>query len=166
MSEALRRRTPIELSPDPRFAGRIRRLAGTASVALGVIWFLAVATLDAPLGIGVALAAGWLSMPAILIASLERPLLRYALVLPSTLVGLPLLAIAIAWLPAGPIAAAGWLLMTSGILMGGVLGVWFWYRLFPVPAVLDDPMSSGRWVLIAVHIALIVSGAALAATGL
>lgn len=166
MSEALRRGTPIELSADRRVAGRIRRLAGTASIALGLIWYLAVATLDAPPAIGVALAAGWLSMPAILIASLERPLLRYALVIPSTLVGLPLLAISIAWLPAVPVAAAGWLLMTSGILMGGVLGLWFWYRLFPVPAALDDPMSSGRWMLIAVHIGLIVSGAALAATGL
>ena len=166
MSEALRRGTPIELSADRRVAGRIRRLAGTASIALGLIWYLAVATLDAPPAIGVALAAGWLSMPAILIASLERPLLRYALVIPSTLVGLPLLAISIAWLPAGPMAAAGWLLMTSGILMGGVLGLWFWYRLFPVPAALDDPMSSGRWMLIAVHIGLIVIGAILAATGL
>ena len=166
MSKVLGRRTPIELSADPRFAGRIRRLAGTASIALGVIWFLAVATLEAPPAIGVALAAGWLSMPAILIASLERPLLRYALVIPSTLVGLPLLAISIAWLPSGSIAAAGWLLMTGGILMGGVLGLWFWYRLVPVPVVLDDPMSSGRWLLIAVHIALIVSGALLAATGL
>ena len=164
MSEALRRGTPLELSADRRFAGRIRRLAGTASIALGLIWYLAVATLDAPPAIGVALAAGWLSMPAILIASLERPLLRYALVIPSTLVGLPLLAISIAWLPVGFLAAAGWLLMTSGILMGGVLGLWFWYRLFPVPAALDDPMSSGRWMLIAVHIGLIVIGAALAAT--
>ncbi|MEO7294925.1 MAG: hypothetical protein ABIZ57_02180 [Candidatus Limnocylindria bacterium] len=163
MSEVLRRATAIELSGDRRFAGRVRRLALTATVALGLIWALAVTTLDAPRVIGFALAAGWLSMPTILLASLGRPLLRYALVLPSTLVGLPLLAISAAWLPSNAVAASGWLLMTAGILMGGMLGLWFWYRLIPVPPQMDDPFSSGRLALIGAHVALIVTGLLFAA---
>jgi hypothetical protein len=166
MSEVLRRATPIELSADRRFAGRVRRLALTAVVALGLIWALAVTTLAAPPVVGLALAAGWLSMPTILLASLERPLLRYALVIPSTLVSLPLLAISVAWLPSNVVVASGWLLMTVGIGMGGLLGLWFWYRLVPVPRQLDDPFSPGRLSLIGIHIALIVVGGALAAVGL
>lgn len=166
MSEVLRHGAHVELSDDRRFAGRIRRLAVTASVALGLIWFLATATLEAPPVVGVALAAGWASMPAILLASLGRPLLRYALVIPSTLVGLPLLAICLAWLPAGSVAATGWLLVTAGILLGGWLGLWFWFRLVPVPRALDDPFGPGRLTLIGIHIALIVIGLALASTEL
>jgi len=166
MSEVLRRATPIELSRDRRFAGRVRRLALTAVVALGLIWALAVTTLDAPPIVGLALAAGWVSMPTILLASLERPFLRYALVIPSTLVGVPLLTISAAWLPANAIAATGWLLMTAGILLGGLLGLWFWFRLVPVPESLDDPFSPARLALIGVHIALIVIGMGVAATGL
>ncbi len=166
MSEVLGRATSIELSADRRFAGRVRRLALTALVALGLIWALAVATLEAPPIVGVALAAGWATMPTILFASLPRPRLRYALVVPSTLVGMGLLAISAAWLPANAIAATGWLLMTAGILFGGLLGLWFWFRLVPVPESLDDPFSPARLALIGVHIALIVIGMGLAATGL
>jgi hypothetical protein len=166
VSEVLRHRAHLELSGDRRFAGRIRRLAATASVALGLIWFLATATLDAPPVVGVALAAGWVSMPAILLASLGRPLLRYALVIPSTLVSLSLLAISLAWLPAGQVAAAGWLLVAAGILLGGWLGFWLWFRLLPVPPALDDPFGPGRLTLIGIHVALIVIGLALASTGL
>lgn len=166
MSEVLRHGAHVELSADRRFAGRIRRLAATASVALGLIWFLAIATLAAPPVVGVALAAGWVSMPAILVASLGRPLLRYALVIPSTLVSLPLLAICLAWLPASPVAAAGWLLVAAGILLGGWLGLWFWFRLVPVPRAFDDPFGPGRLTLIGIHVALIVIGLALASTGL
>jgi hypothetical protein len=97
-------------------------------------------------------------MPALLFASLRDPRWRYVLVLPSTLVGVPLLAICAFWLPEGPVAAAGWLLVTAGILLGSVLGLWFWYRVLPVPAALDDPFSPGRWTLIGIHIALIVLG--------
>ena len=46
----------------------------------------------------------------------------------------------------------------AGILLGSVLGLWFWYRVLPVPAALDDPFSPGRWTLIGIHIALIVLG--------
>ena len=166
MSEAVRRDPPVELSADPRFAGRIRRLAATAVVALGLIWALASTTLEAPPLVVVMLALGWVTMPAILVASLAHPRLRYALAVPSTLVGSGLLAISAGWLPANAIAAAGWLLMTVGILLGGLLGLWFWFRLVPVPDGLDDPFSPGRMALIGVHIALIVAGLSLAALAL
>ena len=164
MADVLARTPPVELSTDRRFAGRVRRLALTSVVALGLIWGLAVATLDAPSVIGVGLAAGWLLMPTILIASLADPRWRYALVLPATLVGTSLLAISVAWLPALLLAAAGWAMITAGVLMGGVLGLWFWYRLVPVPTRLDDPFSTGRLALIRAHVALIVIGLLLAAS--
>jgi hypothetical protein len=165
-TDALLRHQPIELSADPRFASRVKRLAATSVVALGLIWTLAVVTLDAPQLLSMALAAGWLLMPATLFASLARPRLRYALVAPASLVGLGLLAIAAWWLPADPVAGTGWLLMTAGVLLGGFLGIWFWMRLLPVPPALDNPFSRGRWALIAVHIALIIVGLGLAATSL
>jgi hypothetical protein len=156
----------LELSDDRRMAGRVRRLARTAAVALGIIWWLAVSTLEAPPMVGASLLVGWASMPAILVMSLRRPRLRYALVLPSSLVGVPLLGITALFLPASAVAAAGWLLITAGILLGSALGLWFWYRVLPVPRALDDPFSAGRIALIGVHVALIVAGAALASTGL
>lgn len=166
MSEATLGRPAIELSTDVRFARRVKRLALTAVVALGLIWALAVTTLTAPPLVGVALAAGWILMPAVLVASLPRPRLRYGLVVPASLVSLALIAISIRWLPADVLPAAGWLLITLGILLGGALGLWFWYRLVPVPASLDDPFSSGRLALIGVHVGLIVAGLGLAAVGL
>lgn len=167
MTDTVRGRAlPHELSADARFAGRVRRLAFTAMVALGVVWALATLTLDAPSAAGLGLVLGWLLMPAILFASLRDPRWRYALVLPSSLVGVPLLAICAFWLPLGAVAAAGWLLVTAGIMLGAFLGLWFWYRLLPVPAALDDPFSPGRWMLISVHIGLIVAGLLLAATAL
>ena len=167
MTDTLRGRVlPVELSADARFAGRVRRLAFTAVVALGVLWALATVTLEAPVAIDLALLLGWLSMPTLLFASLRDARWRYALVLPSALVGVPLLAICAFWLPEGPVAAAGWLLVTAGILLGSVLGLWFWYRVLPVPAALDDPFSPGRWTLIGIHIALIVLGLMLASAPL
>lgn len=166
MSVVLAPAGSLELSDDRRMAGRVRRLARTAAVALGIIWWLAVSTLEAPPMVGASLLLGWASMPAILVMSLRRPRLRYALVLPSSLVGVPLLGITALFLPASAVAAAGWLLMTAGILLGSALGLWFWYRVLPVPRALDDPFSAGRIALIGVHVALIVAGAALASTGL
>ncbi len=163
MSAVLRRTGPIELSSDRRFAGRVRRLAATAVVALGIIWALAATTLDAPPLVGMALAGGWLLMPSILIASLTWPAARYALVVPASLVGLALLSISWTWLPDDPIAAAGWVMVTAGILLGGWMGLWLWYRLLPVPRQLDDPFSPARLSLIGVHVALIVIGILLAA---
>ena len=165
MSNALLRRIPVELSADARFAGRIKRLALTAMVALGLIWWLAVTTLATPPLARIALAAGWVLMPTVLLASLSRPRLRYALVLPATLVGVALLGVSIWWLPPEPMAAAGWLLITMGIALGGALGLWFWFRLLPVPEPLNDPFSGGRLALIGLHVALIVSGLVLAVVG-
>ena len=157
---------PIELTRDPRFERRVRRLAVVSAVALGLIWALVVSTLEAPLAVDAVFAAGWLLMPSTLVASLARPGLRYGLVVPASLVSLGLLAVCFGWLPTDPTVAAGWLLMTIGVALGGGLGLWLWYRLLPVPAGLDDPFSSGRWALIGVHIALVVAGLGLAARAL
>ena len=155
-----------ELSHDPAFAVRVKRLGFVSMVALGLIWWLAVATTDVPARVGVALAAGWVLMPVILFASLRLPPLRYALVLPASLVGVGLLILVGGWLPASGLAATGWLLVTAGIMLGGLLGAWFWFRLLPVPVALDEPFSPGRRALIAMHVALIVVGLILAATPL
>ena len=105
-------------------------------------------------------------MPTVLVASLWRPLIRYWLVVPSTLVSLGLVATSLGWLPENPVAAAGWLLMTVGVLLGGVMGLWFWFRVVPVPAMFDGPYSAGRWAVIALHVALITTGLALAIAAL
>ena len=160
------RRAPVELSPDRRFERRVKRLAGVSSVALGLIWALVVTTVAAPPSVGAVFAAGWLLMPSTLVASLRYPRLRYGLVVPASLVSIGLLAVCVGWLPEEPLVALGWILMTAGIALGGGLGLWFWYRLLPVPARLDDPFSTGRWALIGVHIALVVAGFALAAQAL
>jgi hypothetical protein len=159
--QALRRPIPVELTADPRITRRTKRLAAVSMVALGLVWGLAVTTLDAPVAVDAALAAGWITMPAVLLASLWRPAIRYWLVVPSALVSLGLVAIIIGWRPADPVAAAGWLLVTVGVLLGGLMGLWFWFRVLPVPSMLDDPGAAGRWALIAVHVALIVVGLAL-----
>jgi hypothetical protein len=166
MRNALAHPRPIELTADPRFAPRVKRLALTSMVALGIIWALAVMTLQAPPLVDGSLAAGWVLMPATLFASLARPRLRYALVAPASLVGFSLLAISIAWLPAGVLPTLGWMLMTAGVTLGGMLGSWFWFRLLPVPPSLDDPYSPGRWALIGIHVAMIVLGIALAGSAL
>ena len=165
-SIALPRHVPVELTGDARFRRRIVRLSAVSAVALGGVWGLAVETLDAPAVVTGALLAGWILMPAVLVASLLRPRLRYALVLPATLVSLGLLAICLGWLPSAPLAAAGWVLMTGGVGLGGGLGLWLWYRLLPVPAALDDPFSAGRWSLVGLHVGLVAVGFLLAATAL
>ncbi len=152
----------VEMRADPRFAGRIRRLAGTSVVALGLIWLLGTLRLDAHPAIGGALAGGWLSMPVILWLSLRRPTLRYGLIVPSALVSLALVAICATALPADPLGRAGWFTLTSGILFGGVLGFWFWFRWLPVPTGLDDPFAPSRWLLVAIHVGLVTAGLLLA----
>ncbi len=153
----------VELSADPAFAGRIRRLARTAVVALGLIWLAAVGTGVAGPVLGAGLFAGWVLMPTLLWLSLRRPRLRYGLVLPSALVSFSLLAICLGGLPDDQLASAGWVLMTVGILLGGLLGFWFWFRWLPVPASLNAPFSPGRWLLIGLHVAGIVIGLGLVA---
>lgn len=154
-------RSPIEMTADPIFARRVVRLAITSAFALAVIWFLSEATLQAHPMIGSGLAWGWLLMPSILGFSLRWPRLRYALILPASLVGLALLAICATGLPDDKVASTGWLLVTSGVLLGGLLGVWLWFRWIPVPTGLVDPFSLGRWALIVVHVSLIVAGVTL-----
>ena len=157
----------VEMTADAAFGGRIRRLAKTSLVALGLIWLLAATRLEAPPAVEVALAAGWATMPTLLWASLRRPVLRYGLIAPSALVGGALLAICLGALPATPLARLGWLLLTAGVWTGGGLGVWFWFRprWLPVPAALDDPFAPGRWLLVGGHVGLVTVGLLLAAAG-
>jgi len=149
------------MTADPVFARRIRRLALTSLLALGLIWLLAAATLDAHPAIGTGLIAGWLLMPSILTLSLRWPRFRYVLVLPSSLVGAALLAVSATALPESRTASIGWLMITGGVLIGGALGGWLWYRWMPVPPRLDDPFSTGRWILACVHAGIILAGLAL-----
>jgi hypothetical protein len=162
MSEGIvLRAPPVELSAEARMNGRIRRLAATSVGGLGAIALLAHATLEAPAAVHAALASGWVLMPVLLALSLGRPVLRYALILPSALVGGALVAVCALALPDGALARTGWLLVTGGVLLGGLLGGWFWYRLLPVPRALDDPFSTARWTLVALHVTAILLGLAL-----
>ncbi len=158
-------RRGVELSDDARFAARIVRLAATSLIVLGVVWRLAAGLTAAPAWVGPALLAGWLLMPTVLLLSLRTPSLRYALTVPSLLVGGALLGVCATALPSTPAAATGWRLLTLGIWFGGVLGLWFWFRLAPVPAALDDPFAPGRWALVAAHVGLVVVGLGLALLG-
>lgn len=159
--QSLGRPVPIELTSDPRVGGRVKRLSLVSAAMLGLIWVLAVTTLEAPVIVEAALLAGWILMPVTLVVSLSVLGARYWLALPSTLVSLGLLAIVIGWLPAEPLPAMGWLLVTVGVMLGGAMGLWLWFRVLPVPAKMDDPVAPGRWVLIGVHIGLVVAGALL-----
>ena len=163
---ALGRPIPVELTRDRRIVRRIKRLAATSAVALGLIWGLAVFTLHVPLGISLALAAGWVLMPATLVASLARPSFRYWLIVPATFASIGLLALCRNWLPPAPVPALGWILTTAGVLLGGAMGLWLWFRVLPVPKALDDPGGRWRWCLIVVHVGLIVSGVAMSAQAL
>lgn len=153
----IRSRSGIELTPDRLFSHRIRRLVAISSVALGVIWGLAFAE-GAATWILVLLGVGWVSMPTILAASLRRPFLRYALVVPAGTVSFGLIGMVMA---APQETVTGWLIIAAGILLGGFLGVWFWFRWLPVPRMLDDPFGWPRVTLVGLHLALILVGAAL-----
>ena len=160
-------RASVEMTRDIRFGIRVIRLAATSVVALGLIWGLQFATLNTPALVGICLAAGWALMPVLLVASLRWPVARYGLALPSTLIGVGLVAICLTALPQDSDAAlVGWLMTTAGVLMGGALGLWFWFRLAPVPRFLNDPFSPGRWTLVAVHVVLIVVGLGLIGSSL
>jgi hypothetical protein len=161
MNATIARRPGIEMTGNSRFRGRVRRLAITSGVALGVIWALAVGTLDASPRIDGLLLAGWISMFAVLAASLARPSLRRLVVAPALMVTTALIGICLWELPRSGLARAGWLILTAGILMGGGMGAWFWYRWVPVPRVLDDPYAPARLSLIAAHVGLVVVGTTL-----
>ncbi|HLF61000.1 MAG TPA: hypothetical protein VI980_07485 [Acidimicrobiia bacterium] len=155
---------PTEMSFDHRFQGRLKRLILVSSVALGLIFLLAASTTDAGWTATGLLLGGWVLMPTLLYAGLGRPRFRYLLTVPAAMVSAGLLLVAVG-LEGPPMAVAGWWLITAGVMLGGSLGAWFWYRLLPVPRRLDDPFSAGRWALISVHVGLVVIGAALVLLG-
>jgi hypothetical protein len=166
MRTSVLRRTGIEMSGDPVFLPRVRRLAAVSSVALGIIWFLAIRTTEPhSVAIDGALLAGWVLMPAVLWGSIRRPEMRPIVFLPSALVTVGLFALCLTALPGDAVVRGGWLLITAGILFGGFLGGWFWFRWFPVPDSLDAPFGPPRWTLIGAHVAMIVAGIALVALG-
>ena len=142
---------------------RIKRLAIVSSVALGVIWLLAARSNDGTPAIEGALFAGWLLMPLVLASSLVRPRLLPALLLPSTLVSLGLLAISLNARESGSSDAPGWLLLLSGILLGDLLGAWLWFGVGPLPRCMRDPFGLPRSGLIGLHVALVAGGMALIA---
>jgi len=152
----------MEMTRDRLFTHRVRRLVWVSVFALGVICVMAFLD-DAPNWVLALLAAGWLLMPAILAISLRRPMMRYALVVPATVVPIGLMWMV---LTASEATLTGWILMAVGILFGGLLGMWFWFRWFPVPRVFADPYGGPRISLIGVHIALVLAGAAMVARGL
>ena len=155
-------RPGVELTSDPLFARRVRRLVVVSAVALGLISWLAIRS-GGPRAAVVLLVLAWAFMPAVLAASLSRPRLRYALVLPATLVTLGLVGMVLSTDGAEMI---GWILVTLGIAVGGSLGMWLWYRWFPVPYVLDDPYGVPRLMLLSVHIVLVISGVVVIVTSL
>ncbi len=146
------------MTADPLFARRVLRLMLTSVVALGLIWLLWATTLDTHAAIGIGLAGGWLLMPSILGLSLRWSRLRYALLVPSLLVSSALLAICASALPEDLRASIGWLLITGGVLFGGALGAWFWFRWMPVPPPLLNPFSLSRWLLVGIHVTLVATG--------
>ena len=147
----------VELTDDRIFAHRVRRLVAISAVALGVITWLALRA-DGPSWSIMLLAAGWVLMPTVLAISLRRPPVRYALVIPASLVIVGL------W---GMVTTAtgtellGWTLLFAGILLGGTLGMVFWYRWLSVPRQFNDPFGPARMTLVAIHIGLVLAGAAI-----
>ena len=152
----------IELTGDRLFRYRVRRLVAISSVALGVIWGLAFVE-DPSTWVLVLLVVGWVSMPTILAASLNRPSVRYALIVPASAVSVGLIGLVMA---APQDTVIGWLFITAGILLGGSLGVWFWFRWLPVPRILDDPFGWPRVTLVGLHLALVLVGATLVVAGI
>lgn len=165
-ASALPARSRLRIAPTAAIAMRRRivRLAAVSAVALGLIWWLAVERTTAPAAAIWALLAGWLLMPAVLVASLAIPAASRLLIVPSTLVTLPVAAIALMpWSPDG-IVRASWAAVAIGLLLGGGLGLWLWLGAFPAPEPLRDPRAPLRWVLIVIHVAPIVVGLTLLAT--
>jgi len=136
---------------------RIKRLVGISAIALGLIAVLVGAVPNLGWLPPTLMVIGWILMPLLLAYSLRHPAWRYLLAVPAAAVSIALLLVSIefegsAW------ATAGWWTMTTGVLLGGSLGTWFWYRWVPVPHQLSEPFSRGRWLLVGIHVGLIVSG--------
>lgn len=158
----LNTRAGVELTADRLFRQRIRRLVAVSTVALGVIWGLAFAD-DAETWILALLGIGWVLMPTVLALSLSRPMTRYALMIPATAVSIGLIAMTVS---APDSTMFGWMFITAGILVGGFLGMWFWFRWLPVPRALDDPFGGPRLALVGLHLGLVLAGMAMVGTGL
>lgn len=156
----------VELSADPAFARRVTRLVWVSATALGIIWLLARTSAPSLTLAHAAIAAGWALMPATLALSLRRPRLRYALVVPASLVSLGLVAVIVVAPSVSAVQRVGWILVTTGVLFGGTLGMWFWFRWMPVPAGFESPFSAGRWLLVAAHISTVTVGLAIVALSL
>lgn len=139
-------------APHSELSGRVQRLAAVSVVALGLIWWFSRDVDDAGFA-PAALLAGWVLMPAVLLLSLRAPRVKYGLAVPATLVSLACL-----WLALQARPSAGWMLVSAGILMGGAMGAWFWFRWAPIPAAFDDHRSAPRIALVATHVALVTAG--------
>ncbi len=149
---------------DPGFVRRLKRLVAISAVALGLIFLLAYSTTDAGWFAYGLLIGGWVSMPLLLVIASVRPLWRYLLVIPAGLMSVGMVVVA---LESGGSATSriGWWTITAGLVVGGTLGAWFWYRWAPVPRPLDQPFAAGRWALIALHAGLVVVGGLLVVLG-
>ena len=62
---------------------------------------------------------------------------------------------------AAALLALTWSLVLAGILLGGTLGIVFWYRWVSVPRRFNDPFGPARMALVAIHIGLVLVGAAI-----
>ena len=144
----------VELTADTVFQRRVRRLVALSAVALGLMLWLAASD-GAQWWVLALIGVGWVLMPTFLAMSLSKPRVRYMLIVPATTVSLGLIAMTLATEGS---ASVGWMLLTLGVLAGGTLGIWFWYRWFPVPRLLDDPFGWPRLTLIALHLGLILVG--------
>lgn len=150
----------VGVPAERRLRSRVLRLSIVSVPGLGVIWLLSTTAGEGQGALSGMLAAAWVLMGPLLILRLRWPGLRYALAVPSVLAGLAVIGLSVAAIHGPAPALGGWLLVTGGILLGGLLGAWFWFRWLPVPAALEDPYSLGRWVLIAGHVLLILGGIA------
>ena len=149
-------RAGVELTTDASFTRRVRRLVWISLVALGLITTLAVQS-EAAAWMVALMVVGWALMPSLLWFSIQRPKLRYGLVVPATCFSVAVVGMAVASQGA---AAVGWRLIASGLLVGGADGMWFWMRWLPVPPRFNDPYGSPRLTLIGIHVTLLVAGLA------
>ena len=155
------RRAGVELTSDPAFTRRIRRLGWVSVFALGLLTLLAIGDHAATWAV-VLMVVGWALMPSLLFLSIGNPVLRYALLLPGTSFPLGVLGMALGTVGT---ASAGWWLVAAGLTLGGAQGMWFWFRWIPVPRLFDDPFGRPRLAVIGAHVVLLVIGIAVVLVG-